>query len=180
MADPGVFSHFRLVASDGLSLSLLLSHSCHVSGELMRTLWLAWLVLISSECVHTDGRFPDGYRWSVTFNLSCGYRPTKAAFWKGEMTFKWSICKIPIILLIQCQLALLSSWHTAVLLHRLVLMSAGLVLCHTRLICRTILTKLWALLEALIASVCTMVVYSFKVKSQFSVSCFDIVVAIPK
>lgn len=141
MAAPGVFSHFRLIASDGLSLSLLLSHIRHISGELMRMLWLAWLVLISSECVHTDGRFPDGCRWSVTFNLSCGFRPTKAAFWKGEMTFKWSICKIPIILLIQCQLALLSSWHTAVLLHRLLLMSAGLVLRHTRLICRTILAN---------------------------------------
>lgn len=72
----------------------------------MRMLWLAWLVLISSDCVHTDGRFPDGYRWGVTFNLSCEFRPeAEAAFEKGGKSdfqvvyiqdFHYFISSIPI------------------------------------------------------------------------------------
>lgn len=90
------------------------------------------------------------------------------------MTFKWSICKILIILLIQCQLALLSSWHAAVLLHRLLLMSAVLVLHHTRMIRRAILSiyghrsRLWLHLYIQTRS------YSFNIKIQIFVSCFDI------
>lgn len=42
------------------------------------------------------------------------------------MTFKWSICKILIILLIRCQLAPSTSRHAAVLPRHLPLLSAPL------------------------------------------------------
>lgn len=96
MAVPGVVSHFHLIASDGLSLSLLLSHSRHISGELMRMRRLAWLILISSEGAHTDGKFPDGDRWSATFNLSRGFRPTKAALEKEEWLSRGLSARFPL------------------------------------------------------------------------------------
>lgn len=59
------------------------------------------------------------------------------------------------------------------LLHRLVLMSAGLVLRHTPLICRTVRANCGHCFRAQIL----MMAYSFKVKSQFGVSCLAIVEA---
>lgn len=94
------------------------------------------------------------------------------------MTFKWFICKIPIILLIQCPLVLLSSWHTAVLL-----------LHYYRLCqqCLSFFTVGWfvALFLQIMGTargsdcicICAAVVYSFKVKRWFSVSHFKIVIA---
>lgn len=57
----GGLSFFQWLPPHGLSVS---AESCR------RWLWLSWLELIGSDCLH-----PDGYRWGVTLSLSCEFRP---------------------------------------------------------------------------------------------------------
>lgn len=134
-----------LIASDGLSLSVPLSQSRHISGELMRRLWLAWLVLISPECVRTDGTVPDSHRWSVTFNFSHESR------WRDDFQVAYlqdshySINSLPISFVIQltrcCSAASLIAYVS-----RPCPSSHSADLSHSS-------CKLWTLLEAVTASV---------------------------